>query len=236
MLNYTNFTKGHLVNKKQSQSGSAHLVIIILLAVALLGALGYVYYLNFMQPKVADITPAPLVIDNPAPAVIAPSKVALTEVASIPKGLAIKYPSGWTIKNVDDPGTNETTDMPATYRTVSSKDGGVSIMLKQFASSGRGVPCSGEVRNVSIVDTGVISGYPTAKFVSYTDQGETFIGAYGLADIDGKTDCQSYDLGQYLFGYTSVDLVTLQATVTGDMTTDNYKIAKRIIQSLYVKN
>jgi len=44
------------VNKKQSQSGSAHLVVIIVLVVALLGALGFVFWQNFMQPK---STPAP---------------------------------------------------------------------------------------------------------------------------------------------------------------------------------
>jgi len=39
------------VKKKQSQSGSAHLIIIILLAIALIGTLGFVYYQNFIQKK-----------------------------------------------------------------------------------------------------------------------------------------------------------------------------------------
>ena len=42
------------MNKKQSQSGSAHLIIIMILCVALIGALGFVYWQNFMQPKVSD--------------------------------------------------------------------------------------------------------------------------------------------------------------------------------------
>jgi len=42
------------VNKKQSQSGSAHLIIIMVLCVALIGALGFVYWQNFMQPKASD--------------------------------------------------------------------------------------------------------------------------------------------------------------------------------------
>ena len=54
------------MNKKQSQSGSAHLVIIIVLVVALLGALGYIFYLNFMQPKAT-----PTVAETPAPVVVA---------------------------------------------------------------------------------------------------------------------------------------------------------------------
>lgn len=39
--------KGHLVNKKQSQFGSGHLAIVIILVLALLGALGYVYWKNY---------------------------------------------------------------------------------------------------------------------------------------------------------------------------------------------
>jgi len=54
------------MNKKQSQSGSAHLIIIIVLAVALLGSLGYVFYLNFMQPK-STPAPTPAVVVTPAP-------------------------------------------------------------------------------------------------------------------------------------------------------------------------
>jgi len=42
------------VDKKQSQSGFAHLAIIIVLVVALIGALGFVYWQNFMQPKASD--------------------------------------------------------------------------------------------------------------------------------------------------------------------------------------
>ncbi len=39
------------MNKKQSQKGSSHLILIIVLMVALLGALGYIFWQNFMQSK-----------------------------------------------------------------------------------------------------------------------------------------------------------------------------------------
>ena len=39
------------MNKQKSQSGFAHLALIIILIVALLGTLGFVYWQNFMQPK-----------------------------------------------------------------------------------------------------------------------------------------------------------------------------------------
>ena len=44
------------MNKQQSQIGSSHLILIIALAIVILGGLGYVYWLNYMQPKVAENT------------------------------------------------------------------------------------------------------------------------------------------------------------------------------------
>lgn len=43
--------KGCLVNKHRSQTGSVHLVIIVILVAALFGALGFVFWQNFMQSK-----------------------------------------------------------------------------------------------------------------------------------------------------------------------------------------
>lgn len=39
------------MNKQKTQSGSAHLIIIIVLAIVLIGVLGYVYWKNFLQIK-----------------------------------------------------------------------------------------------------------------------------------------------------------------------------------------
>lgn len=46
------FTKGYLVGKQKSESGSGHLVIVVFLVVALLGMLGFVFWQNYMKPKV----------------------------------------------------------------------------------------------------------------------------------------------------------------------------------------
>lgn len=43
--------KGYLLNKTKSQSGFAHLAIIVVLTVLLLGTLGFVFYQNFIQNK-----------------------------------------------------------------------------------------------------------------------------------------------------------------------------------------
>lgn len=42
------------MNKKQSQSGSAHFIVIFILVIALLGALGFVFWQNFIQTKTTN--------------------------------------------------------------------------------------------------------------------------------------------------------------------------------------
>jgi hypothetical protein len=41
-----------MINKSLSQKGSAHVAIIIVLVAALIGALGFVFWSNFIQPKI----------------------------------------------------------------------------------------------------------------------------------------------------------------------------------------
>lgn len=48
------FIKGDLVGKQKSQSGSAHLIIIIVLALALIGTLGFVVWQNFINKNEAS--------------------------------------------------------------------------------------------------------------------------------------------------------------------------------------
>lgn len=48
--------KGHLM-KQQKQSGFAHLVIIVAVAVLVIGALGFVFWNNFMQPNSSNDKP-----------------------------------------------------------------------------------------------------------------------------------------------------------------------------------
>ena len=89
--------KGYLVNKKQSQSGSAHLVVIVVLVVALLGALGYVFYLNFMQPKVADVPVLNIPKTNDGPTVVVPAETIDNNVSAVAQSSFITL-EDWGIK------------------------------------------------------------------------------------------------------------------------------------------
>ena len=92
------------MNKQKSQSGFAHLALIIILIVALLGTLGFVFWQNFMQPKTETakkdsssvITPA---VDNTK----IESTIETLKSKNIPLtgggSVDFKYPVEWTDQN-----------------------------------------------------------------------------------------------------------------------------------------
>ena len=86
--------------KRSLQNGSAHAIVIVLLIVALLGALGFVFYQNFIQ-KPADTTSVQSDKD------VQPSEVKSQRVAFESKIYALDYPSDWTAATeVRDDGSN----------------------------------------------------------------------------------------------------------------------------------
>ena len=105
-LTYHLFTKGYIVNKQKSQSGFAHLVLVIILIVALLGTLGFVYWQNYMQPKVSDTSQKTPVVkkDNSEVIPIAKTPAVVDPMAdwktytNAKYGFSFKYPADWTVQ------------------------------------------------------------------------------------------------------------------------------------------
>lgn len=229
------------MKSEQSQDGSAHLVIIIVLAIALIGSLGFVLYRNLQEERVTgkDIDPTKVV--GPIKTEVA-SEVALTEVASDTTNdtkFAIKYPKTWTLAHEITPGSDIVG--AGDKNTITSPDKAAVVELNVFSSSGRALLCSGNNVNAKVVinDKGDIPGYPSAGFVDYGESTNgDYIGAYDINAIKDNQGCNAYQESRYLLGYANDTLVTLGATFTSkvDMSSDNYKIAKRIIQSLYKKD
>ena len=230
------------MNKQQNQLGSAHLVVIILLSVALLGSLGFLFYQNFVLSKTNDS--APVVFDKKTKEtakIVAASDVALTEIASDATNdtkFAIKYPKTWTLAHEIAPASDIIG--AGDKNTITSPDKTTVVELNVFSSSGRGVLCyDNENAKVTINDKGDISGYPSAGFINYSESTNgDYIGAYDINTVKNNQGCKVYQESRHLLGYTNNTLVTLGATFVGEVDTssDNYKIAKRIIQSLYKKD
>ena len=250
---------------KQKQSGFAHLAVVIILSVALLGTLGFVFWQNFMQPKVVvdDIKKddSGTKIDDTKKPVL--SEVALTEIASDQtrgSGLSIKYPKTWTMVHKGAVDISPLSGSDADTSTITSPDGEISVVLV-VGLSGIGGTCDPNDTNYRItqIDTGTIVGYPSQSFVSsvthsisenkyYYRIGTVSTGSVGELVVGGS-NC-AWDLGVISTDYDNNGPVAqlvmpLKNVENGTSTTltdlnkvtptDNYKIAKRIMQSLYVK-
>lgn len=86
------FNRGDtLIHRTDSQRGSAHAVIIILLVVALSGTLGYVFYQNFVAKK--DETPVPIQTVE--------STTKTTQVAFNSTIYEAEHPKNWTVTNTE---------------------------------------------------------------------------------------------------------------------------------------
>jgi len=94
------------MNKQKSQSGFAHLAIVILLAVALAGTLGFVFWQNFMQPKTSDVK-----VDTSTNTIPKSTTQTTTPVVEVDPtadwneysrdGIMLKYPKSWYIYSSD---------------------------------------------------------------------------------------------------------------------------------------
>ena len=236
------------MNKKQSQSGFAHLAIILVLVVALLGALGFVFWQNFMQPKtVTDL-----------------SNVALSEVASdqvFGTNLSVKYPEGWTSTVTNSTSKDAEDFVQGSYKNlITSPDGNVEINFEIAAP--QVVANCGYVNSViSSIDKDTIPGYSDIplSFVSSVRQTTIDSGIYdyyvGVAfDSDyliGDKACPLFSTMHQIptagleagmldlhaeFKNIENDSISTLDSFNNIKSTDNYKIAKRIIQSLYIKD
>ena len=239
---------------KQRQLGFAHLVIIIILAVALLGTLGFVFWQNFMQPKsnVSNSKSDDSRTKTDTNSVIS-SEVVLTEITSDQtnnSGLSIKYPKNWVVEHkVDsDIDTNK----------VSSPDGSVSVQLTVYGHGGFGGWCEPSDFELVKIENKLLSnyaGYSLFLYVSNYKVDDTY--AYNISvqkdtaeNKAAKIGDSSCIIGGMPFSinekdqYATLKIILNNVTVsdsslTGSfnqaIATDDYKTAEKIALSLYVK-
>lgn len=103
------FTKGHLLKKQKNQAGFAHIMIITMaLALGFVGALGYIYWQNFMQPKNSDAKVSSETTPATSTPVIKTDPLADWKTYSN-SGVTFKYPKNWYINEYSIPNvTSET--------------------------------------------------------------------------------------------------------------------------------
>lgn len=252
------------MNKRSNQSGFAHLVIItVILAVALVGTLGFVFWQNFMQPKHQTSGNSTgggssKTGDSDKPKTD-PSQIALSEVASDQNrgtGLAIKYPSTWSVTHESN---NTESGKPESYNIL-SPDGKVKVFF-MIGQDGVGGTCdpSDTTYVVSQAEYEAIPQYSKARYIEYVTHStaDDTYAYFAGTQINNQYTSNSIKAGDQAcvlgmpgfftplegtLGYISI---TFTAITNGTKTTlnevetaiktDNYKIAKRIVESLYVK-
>lgn len=183
--------KGNIVNKKLTyQSGFSHLMIItVILAVGLVGTLGYVFYQNFLQSKPAStnsVTKTSKIVSKPVPKTVttvdtsssvSPTQSDLTQIAydqSRGSNLALKYPSSWTMTHVfADPNNNlannDNTD-------ITSPDGSITVEMR-IGVEGIGGACNPtdtayRISSITITPLPNYSGYSLVEDInSYSNRG-----------------------------------------------------------------
>lgn len=162
---------------KKTQSGSAHIVIIIVLVIALLGTLGFVFWQNFLNKKDSVATSDTSTVTKEEV-----SSDGLKTFTNEKYKLSFKYPSDWSVEVKSDEGG----DLP--YYSLDINDtNGEKVAYFSAASGGVGGTCDpDQAIDISVLNTkklDIVTDEPThlTYMISPTDVGSAeYIGRLGL--------------------------------------------------------
>lgn len=235
------FTKGHLVSKTKLQSGSAHLIVIFILVLTIIGLLGFVFWQNFMQPKAtmisnsdssnsssttADTSSEETDTDNNT---VILNKSFTENVTG--ENLTLDYPDGWTIESKTGLNPSQATSHTNTY--ITSPDANVKITFWAGAD-GLGGTCGNNPSNITSVKTYSLPNYSGYTLYEITapihDDGDTQTISYGnlamvLQDNSAiKVDASECVTGLGLFEAANGTSNSLYITFVGDLAMDHPSI------------
>lgn len=166
---------------KKTEAGSAHVVIVAMLTIALIGALGFIFWQNIINKPTNDSTTAATKTTSPSPSV-----AVLKSFCAPLEKLCFDYPSNWTVKSES---VNPDKDSVAEKIFVQN-EAGKSLLELQTGMSGIGGTCGSNddgsyVKIVQTHTTAVTGSYlvdkVAEKYVSTT--------AYAVSSLsyDGTT-------------------------------------------------
>lgn len=257
--------------KNKNQSGNAHAMIVIILVIALIGSLGFIFWQNFAKNETGKQNQNSQTDknnrDNNPKTDNNKTEIELSEIAAddtVGTNLAIKYPKTWTMTHSEKIEPNINGPVLLKGYKISSPDGKVYINFIVTNIGGGGMCDAEPGREITQFERSNIPGFKKALFISYSDNSGTFFA--GVQNNNSKT--QSAKVGDsscstVTFGFPSgliseipntkavnagmqlaIEFDDLQHNGTSEssakfrqyLDTDNYKTAKSIIESLYVKD
>lgn len=231
------------MKKKQSQLGSAHLITIIILVVALLGALGYIYWQNFMQSKTSTSNNTTTTVTS---ATVALDKSINENVTG--SNLTLNYPSDWSVSSVT--GLNPSQQTSNTKMFITSPDDNIKVTFWAGVDGIGGTcgdPADSTITNLATYPIANYSGYTLYEStISFSSGGYSAVAEVLKNDSKIQTNASACELGLGFFGATNGTInqvsVSFNNNLSASMTTtaidtvratDNYKTAIKIIQSLH---
>ena len=226
------------MSENKSQSGSVVLIVIISIVVVALGAAGFVFWQNESNTT------------------------GMTEIATdstVGTNLAIKYPKAWSIAQSSR--KYQSKSFFGFYKAnITSPDNKITV---EFGVSDNAELASGECAatapTITQLSTDVVVGYPKVRFVSFIMNNKLFGGDGFYIGLQENTESvNSVKVGDSNCGFIGSQVIaadsnsanftlniklndvadnskTLVADVNKAMATDSFRIAKQIVQSLYVK-
>lgn len=254
--------KGHFMKNNNTQTGSIHLIITVVLVIALLGSLGFVFWQNVIQKKSDTVskqqtpdTNKPITNSTPTP----PTEVALTEIATdklAGTNLAIKYPNNWQVSH-DSFGPKDA----VVYERYDISNPDKTIIVHFWVSNGGfGGTCEKiDGDEIQYINKKSLSAFPNAEYIEYYFSNGYFAGIHqndrstdsakigdsacnlglsgSLMPIKNTGNVENMALHLEMefpeVGHNGVSSVErFKETIK----TDDFKTAKRIVESLYVKN
>lgn len=166
---------------KKTENGSAHIVIIVAIVAALVGALGVVFYQKVTQKNTANTT-----VESSKSAVKEKEKNLLTQDFSLSIGgrtLSMKYPEGWTVTT----SVGSSDENPR--RTIMSPDGKYGIQIALMTDGVGGTGC-GAMTFISSKTTNIPNGMGRYVFeytTKFTDSTSGMAGAIILPELIDKS-------------------------------------------------
>jgi len=230
------------MNNLTSQRGSAHVIIIVIVSLLVLGAVGYVFWNNFIRSKDEVVSQATSTTTTDTPTVDTKNELAYKTFTTDRYNVSFEHPETW--------GVAQTTSDDS-YAYVRSYDVKVSEDAQLSLSTGGQVGGTCEESDrltydvVSAKAVDVKANQPVyISYVVYPNADGTYSGTYGLTsfytEIKSSTGCpntfylfiSSVNANLKIMAFGGTNMFATVGAAKDFVKTDTFKVIEKVLGSL----